>query len=70
MTAKEIYDLIRNKPYKDGAKLILKYGKMMFNSGYYCSECHSGSKDEIDIPENSWDEYGLTEYIIFEDYKF
>lgn len=27
MTAKEIYDLIRNKPYKDGEKMIKEYCK-------------------------------------------
>ena len=27
MTAKEIYDLIRNKPYKDGEKMIKDYAK-------------------------------------------
>lgn len=27
MTAKEIYDLIRNKPYKDGEQMIKDYAK-------------------------------------------
>lgn len=27
MTAKKIYDLIRNKPYKDGEKMIKEYAK-------------------------------------------